>query len=60
MALPGVSLDVAVLKAAIAGKVNYDIAPMIVNVVEDLPMTPTGKIAKGELAARVAGAVGAA
>jgi acyl-CoA synthetase (AMP-forming)/AMP-acid ligase II len=60
MALPGVSLDAAVLKAAIAGKVNYDIAPMIVNVVEDLPMTPTGKIAKGELAARVAGAVGAA
>jgi acyl-CoA synthetase (AMP-forming)/AMP-acid ligase II len=59
MALPGVSLDAAVLKAAIAGKVNYDIAPMIVNVVEDLPMTPTGKIAKGELTARVAGAVGA-
>jgi acyl-coenzyme A synthetase/AMP-(fatty) acid ligase len=28
---------------------------MIVKVVADLPMTPTGKIAKGELAARMKG-----
>ena len=55
-ALPGVSLEPAALKAAIAGKVNYDLAPMIVKVVTDLPMTPTGKIAKGELAARLGGA----
>jgi long-chain acyl-CoA synthetase len=51
-ALPGVSLEPETLKAAVAGKVKYDVAPMIVKVVGDLPMTPTGKIAKGELAAR--------
>jgi acyl-CoA synthetase (AMP-forming)/AMP-acid ligase II len=56
MPLPGVALDPAALKSAIAGKVNYDIAPLIVSVVGDLPMTPTGKIAKGELAARLGGA----
>jgi acyl-CoA synthetase (AMP-forming)/AMP-acid ligase II len=56
MPLPGVALDPAALKSAIAGKVNYDIAPLIVSVVDDLPMTPTGKIAKGELAARLGGA----
>jgi acyl-CoA synthetase (AMP-forming)/AMP-acid ligase II len=53
MPLPGASLEPAALKSAIAGKVNYDIAPLVVNIVEDLPMTPTGKIAKGELAARL-------
>ena len=52
-ALPGASLEPGTLKSAIAGTVSYDIAPMIVRVVADLPMTPTGKIAKGELAARV-------
>jgi acyl-CoA synthetase (AMP-forming)/AMP-acid ligase II len=51
-ALPGASLQPDTLKSAIAGTVSYDIAPMIVKVVADLPMTPTGKIAKGELAAR--------
>jgi acyl-CoA synthetase (AMP-forming)/AMP-acid ligase II len=53
-ALPGVSLSAEVIKASIAGKVGYDIAPLCVRVVEDLPMTPTGKIAKAELAARLA------
>ncbi len=57
MPLPGAALEPAALKSAIAGKVNYDIAPMIVSIVDDLPMTPTGKIAKGELAARAASAV---
>jgi long-chain acyl-CoA synthetase len=52
-ALPDVSLEPETLKAAVAGKVNYDVAPMIVKVVTELPMTPTGKIAKGELAARL-------
>jgi acyl-CoA synthetase (AMP-forming)/AMP-acid ligase II len=52
-ALPGASLDAGALKSIIAGTVCYDVAPMIVKVVADLPMTPTGKIAKGELAARV-------
>ena len=31
------------------GKVRYDLAALQVSVVEQLPMTPTGKIAKGEL-----------
>jgi acyl-coenzyme A synthetase/AMP-(fatty) acid ligase len=52
-ALPGASLASESLKAAVAGKVTYDVTPMIVKVVDDLPMTPTGKIAKGELAARL-------
>jgi acyl-CoA synthetase (AMP-forming)/AMP-acid ligase II len=52
-ALPGHTLDARALKSAIAGRVSYDIAPLIVQVVDALPMTPTGKIAKGELAARL-------
>jgi acyl-CoA synthetase (AMP-forming)/AMP-acid ligase II len=48
----GASLTAEQLKAAITGKVSYDIAPLHVIIVTDLPMTPTGKIAKGELAAR--------
>jgi long-chain acyl-CoA synthetase len=51
--LAGVSLNPEILKSAIVGRVSYDIAPLIVSVVADLPMTPTGKIAKGELAARL-------
>jgi len=39
------------LKEAIVGQVGYDLAPLTVTVVDDLPMTPTGKIAKAELAA---------
>ena len=46
------SLGGAELKAAIAAKVTYDLTPLIVRVVRELPMTPTGKIAKAELAAR--------
>jgi acyl-coenzyme A synthetase/AMP-(fatty) acid ligase len=52
-ALPGATLEPEVLKSAVAGRVNYDVAAMIIKVVSDLPMTPTGKIAKGELAARL-------
>jgi acyl-CoA synthetase (AMP-forming)/AMP-acid ligase II len=55
-ALPGFSLGAEALKAAIVGRVSYDTAPLRVSVVADLPMTPTGKIAKGELVARLAGA----
>jgi acyl-CoA synthetase (AMP-forming)/AMP-acid ligase II len=54
--LPGAALDPAALKSTIAGRVSYDIEPLVVNIVEDLPMTPTGKIAKGELAARLTSA----
>ena len=39
------------LTAAIRGKVMHDLSPLVVNVVDALPMTPTGKVAKGELAA---------
>jgi acyl-CoA synthetase (AMP-forming)/AMP-acid ligase II len=42
------------LKSAISGKVAYDLSALQVNVVSDLPMTPTGKIAKAELVARLA------
>jgi acyl-CoA synthetase (AMP-forming)/AMP-acid ligase II len=51
--LSGVSLSPEILKSAITGKVSYDLSPLRVRVVADLPMTPTGKIAKGELAARL-------
>jgi acyl-CoA synthetase (AMP-forming)/AMP-acid ligase II len=40
------------LKAAIAGKVAHDLDPLVVRIVDELPMTPTGKISKAELAAR--------
>ena len=39
------------LKEDIAGKTPYDLAPLTVTVLDELPMTPTGKIAKAELAA---------
>lgn len=54
--LSSAAISAEALKAAIAGKVSYDLSPMSVSVVADLPMTPTGKIAKGELAARLASA----
>ena len=54
---PGHSSTAESLKSAITGKVSYDIAALRVRVVTELPMTPTGKIAKGELAARLAAAV---
>ena len=39
------------LKASILHDVAYDLAPLTVTIVESLPMTPTGKISKSELAA---------
>jgi acyl-CoA synthetase (AMP-forming)/AMP-acid ligase II len=48
----GHAIEAESLKAAIEGKVAYDLAPLIVSVVAELPMTPTGKISKAELAAR--------
>ena len=47
----GVALNGAALKAAIEGQTPYDLTPLIVTVVERLPLTPTGKISKAELAA---------
>ena len=46
------AVDSAALKAAIAGQVPYNLAPLAIDVVDELPMTPTGKISKGELSAR--------
>lgn len=51
---PGAALDPAALKAAIAGAVAYDLAALDVRLVPDMPMTPTGKIAKADLKARAA------
>ena len=45
--------DADTLKAAIAGQTPYDLALMTIEIVEALPMTPTGKISKAELAARL-------
>jgi long-chain acyl-CoA synthetase len=53
--LEGRAIEAAFLKAAIEGKVAYDLTPLIVSVVAELPMTPTGKISKAELAARWSG-----
>jgi acyl-CoA synthetase (AMP-forming)/AMP-acid ligase II len=45
-------IEAGSLKAAIEGRVAYDLAPLVVSIVAELPMTPTGKVAKAELAAR--------
>jgi long-chain acyl-CoA synthetase len=45
------------LKETIRGELAYDLDPLVVTIVDSLPMTPTGKIAKGELAARMSRAV---
>jgi long-chain acyl-CoA synthetase len=55
--VPGQSLTGEWLKSAIAGKVSYDITALRVSVVSELPMTPTGKIAKADLLARLAASV---
>lgn len=52
--------DRATLKNAIKGGVPYDLEALVVNVVPELPMTPTGKIAKSDLAAlAISGQLGA-
>ncbi|MEJ1158360.1 class I adenylate-forming enzyme family protein [Prosthecomicrobium sp. N25] len=51
---PGAAVDPATLAAAIRPEVPYDLAPLVVKAVPELPMTPTGKISKGDLAALVA------
>jgi long-chain acyl-CoA synthetase len=45
-------LDGAALKSAIADRTPYDLSLLTVETVVELPMTPTGKISKAELAAR--------
>lgn len=55
-AASGATLDPDRLKAALDGAVAYDLAPLVVRLVPDMPMTPTGKIAKAELRAGAEGA----
>ena len=51
VAAPGARPEPEALKAALRLEVPYDIAPLEIRLVDALPMTPTGKIAKAELAA---------
>ena len=48
-------LNEAAVKAALGSELPFDLSPLILKVVEALPMTPTGKIAKSDLAANLAG-----
>ncbi len=50
----GAQHSAAALKNAIRAELAYDLEPLVVAVVAELPMTPTGKIAKSELAAQAA------
>ena len=49
-AVNGADLDPEQLKQAIRSETAYDLEPLVIRVVDALPMTPTGKIAKAELA----------
>jgi acyl-CoA synthetase (AMP-forming)/AMP-acid ligase II len=50
--LDGHRIEPETLKAALVGTVPYELGPLRVQIVAELPMTPTGKISKAELAAR--------
>jgi len=50
----GAQVKSPALKDAIRAELTYDLAPLAVTIVAELPMTPTGKIAKSELAALAA------
>jgi long-chain acyl-CoA synthetase len=54
----GAQPDPTDLKESIRGDVSYDLTPLVIKVVAELPMTPTGKIAKSELAQAAAKAGG--
>jgi acyl-coenzyme A synthetase/AMP-(fatty) acid ligase len=56
----GAQLDPATLKEAIRNEIGYDLGPLTIRIVDSLPMTPTGKIAKSTLAAQAAAAAAAA
>lgn len=49
--------DAGAVIAALAGRVSYDLTPLAVVTVADMPMTPTGKIAKADLAAQARAAL---
>lgn len=50
----GSMFDGAALKQAIGPRVSYDLSSLTIRKVDELPMTPTGKISKGDLQALVA------
>ncbi len=55
-ARPGASLDAAALLAGLAAAaLPYDLTKLDIRIAAELPMTPTGKIAKAELAAAARG-----
>jgi long-chain acyl-CoA synthetase len=49
----GAAVDGPALKRALAAKLAYDLAPLEIRVVPELPMTPTGKISKADLARKM-------
>ncbi len=49
-------IEAATLKAAIKGALSYDLTPLEIKILAALPMTPTGKIAKADLALQAAAA----
>jgi acyl-CoA synthetase (AMP-forming)/AMP-acid ligase II len=49
--LDGTTPDVERLRNAVRSETPYDPEPLVVRVIAEMPMTPTGKIAKAELAA---------
>ncbi|MBB5751850.1 class I adenylate-forming enzyme family protein [Prosthecomicrobium pneumaticum] len=49
----GAQADPATMRDAIAGTVAYDLAVLEIRITDSLPMTPTGKISKAQLAERV-------
>lgn len=53
---PGALFDEAATRSSIASRLPYDVTAMTIVPVESFPMTPTGKIAKGELVALLSGA----
>ena len=50
------ALDAAALIAALRGMTGHDVSKLGLRVLDAMPMTPTGKIAKAELAAMARGA----
>jgi acyl-coenzyme A synthetase/AMP-(fatty) acid ligase len=54
-ALDGAALDMERLRDAVRSETPYDPEPLVVRVIAEMPMTPTGKIAKAELAALAKG-----
>jgi long-chain acyl-CoA synthetase len=50
----GAQTSALALKNAIRPELSYDLESLVVTIVAELPMTPTGKIAKSELASQAA------